>query len=133
MVVFFQPGVRLTRNNLPSTTSNGYLQVYDHSTKRWGPVCGATRWGNRQRTEACEQLGYGPTYSVSYWLFALLSKNTRRLATSPSCVSSINKIVDCNKGVYWGASTCPRSSDNLYISCQKRKLLYLLCANIYGN
>ena len=117
LIIISIKGVRFTRNGSPTTSPNGYLQVYDSSTKRWGPVCGGSVWGSRQRTDACEQAGFGPTYPVSNQFFA------RKIASGPQtsarCLSSTNKQIDCNQGVQWGASTCAKSTDNLYISCQK--------------
>ncbi|XP_062514777.1 neurotrypsin-like [Corticium candelabrum] len=111
------PGVRFTRNGSPTTSPNGYLQVYDSSTKRWGPVCGGSAWGNRQRTDACQQAGFGPTYPVKGTLLKGMVASAYQ--TSAYCVSSTKKNTDCNQGVQWGASTCTKSTDNLYISCQK--------------
>ena len=119
-IFVFIKGVRLTRNGLSTTSPNGYLQVYDSSTKQWGPVCGGSVWGNRQRTDACQHAGFGPAYSILHTVFA--RKTASGPQTSARCLSSTNKQIDCNQGVQWGASTCTRSTDNLYISCQKCNL-----------
>jgi hypothetical protein len=129
-VSYIPPGVRLTSGGSASAISQGNnLEVYDSSTKQWGLVCGATAWGNRQRTQACEQLGKGPAIPFQRNIGALaLQSNGSSAApqTNPLCVSSTNKKSDCDQGVQWGAATCLTSSD-LSLNCQPREMHECLC------
>ena len=109
-------GVRLST----SGASSGFLHVYDSYRNHWGVVCGAQWWGKRHQTAACEAAGYGPSSSLLKRLFV---RRPVSQMTNYRCLFSARRGTDCSR-VEWKRSSCSDPSKRLYLSCQRRKILF---------